>query len=192
MPTSKTFSQAFISRASVHVMSFLAALLSSNTVAASHIRRFVTHRHCMYVNMHVYVCTCVCSGEGSSGSRWPGRLLYYFWEDRPFPLEGLIEENWLSPSPPLRLRESGQAQLSRLAGCSSSAKPAGLVACTRPSTHSTTLHTDGWTAYWTSLSLVPSKWIKGIPPPLSENRHLEAVLRSCIHVSTAKSVLWVL
>lgn len=114
--------------------------------------------------MHVYVCI----DEGSSGSSWPGRLLYYFWEGCPFPLEGLIEERWLSPSPPppLRLRESGQAQLSRLAGCSSSTKPAGPVACTRPSTHSTTLHTDGWTAYWHSLSLVFSKWIRGIPPPL--------------------------
>eukprot|EP00064_Thunnus_orientalis_P015525 superscaffoldBa00002891_g15579 len=41
-----------------------------------------------------------------------------------------------------RLRESGQAQPSRLAGCSSP-KPTGTVACTRPSTHSTVLHTDG-------------------------------------------------
>ena len=62
---------------------------------------------------------CVCLGEGSAGSHWPGRLLYYFWEGCPFPLEGLIEECWLSPSPPLRLRESGQARPSRLAGCRS-------------------------------------------------------------------------
>lgn len=131
-----------------YLMSLQAALLSTNTntASASDMRSFVAHHPPMYVHMRVRVCVrvcaCVCSGGGSSGSRWPGRLLYYFWEGCPFPLEGLIEECWLSPSPPLRLRESGQARPTRLAGCSST-QPAGAVACTRPSTHSTTLHTDG-------------------------------------------------
>lgn len=116
MLTSKTLSQAFITRASVHVMCvsclFRPALISTNTVCASHITSFVTHYPCMSTHMHVYVCVCV-----SALGCWPGRLLYYFWEGCPFPLEGLIEECLLSPSPPL-------------SGSGSQAKPgsAGLLA----------------------------------------------------------------
>lgn len=54
-----TFSRAFISRASVHVTLVLAALLSSDTVSSSHIRRFATHRHCMCVNMFMSAHVCV-------------------------------------------------------------------------------------------------------------------------------------
>lgn len=150
MLTTKTISQAFISRANVHVMCLLPNV--SSGCSAFHkqclcIRheKLVTHLPCLYVHMHVHVCVyvfgCVCLGEGSAGSHRPGRLLYYFWEGCPFPLEGLIEERWLSPSPPLRLRESGQARPSRLAGCRSSTQPrwsCGLYTAQHPrhcSTH---------------------------------------------------------
>lgn len=163
MLTTKTISQAFISRANVHVMCLLPNV--SSGCSAFHkqclcIRheKLVTHLPCLYVHMHVHVCVyvfgCVCLGEGSAGSHRPGRLLYYFWEGCPFPLEGLIEERWLSPSPPLRLRESGQARPSRLAGCRSSTQPrwsCGLYTAQHPRHCST----HRWL-----------EWIRGIPPPL--------------------------
>lgn len=129
-------------------------------------RSFVTHHPCVCTHACscLRVCLNVCSGKGSSGSRWPGRRLYYFWEACSFPLEGLIEECWLSPAPPLRLRESGQARPSRLTGCSST-QPTGAAACTRPSAHSTALHTDGQTAYWQSSITFSLVFIKWIPPP---------------------------
>lgn len=83
----------------------------------------VTQQPCMYVHI-TSVFGCVFRrGQLRGVAGPPGRLLYYFWEARSFPLEGLIEECWLAPSPPLRLRESGQARPSRLAGCSSTRNP---------------------------------------------------------------------
>jgi len=155
--STKTLSQGFISRATVHVMFLLLNVFSGLGVEMwpgtqqtqtlpLHLRQRLCYTPCLYVCSHTCSCQCVCgyvcSGEGSSGSRWPGRLLYYFWEGCSFPLEGLIEECWLSPSPPLRLRDFGQARPSGPAGCSST-QLTGAVACTQPSTHSTTLHTDG-------------------------------------------------
>lgn len=70
------------------------------------------------------------------------------------------------PRLPLRLWEPGQAQPSGLAG-STSTRPTGVVAWTRPSSHNSAQHTDGQTVHWRSsitLELVLSKWIKRIPP----------------------------
>lgn len=142
----------------------------------------------MYVHMHVYVCI----DEGSSGSSWPGRLLYYFWEGCPFPLEGLIEERWLSPSPPL----SGSGSQAKPSSAGSLAAAAAQNPPDPWPVHGpapTALHYTqmaglliGTRCHWCSASG------SGGSHPLSENRHSEAVLQSCIHVCTAKSVLWVL
>lgn len=138
--------------------------------------------------LHTYACVCVwVSVCVYVWSGWPGRLLYYFWESCPFPLEGLIEERWLSLSPPLRLRESIQARPSRLAGCGgSNTQPARAVACKRPRTHSATLHTDGWTAYWQlsiTFSPVFSLRIRRIPPPLWKQTPRDSawVLYPCVN-----------
>lgn len=138
--------------------------------------------------MHVYVCI----DEGSSGSSWPGRLLYYFWEGCPFPLEGLIEERWLSPSPPL----SGSGSQAKPSSAGSLAAAAAQNPPDPWPVHGpapTALHYTqmaglliGTRCHWCSASG------SGGSHPLSENRHSEAVLQSCIHVCTAKSVLWVL
>lgn len=72
--------------------------------------RILTHRRCRRVQL------CVRSGEeGCFGSRWPGRLLYYFWESCSFPLEGLIEERLaLSVSPLSGSGSPAKAQPNRL------------------------------------------------------------------------------
>lgn len=75
------------------------------------------------------------------------------------------------------------------AAAAAAQNPAGPVAGTRPSNHSTTLHTDGWAAHWHSL--VFSKWIRGIPRPSLQKTDIQGY-KSCIRVCTAKSVLWVL
>lgn len=80
------------------------------------------------------------------GNQQPGKPLHYFWDGCPFPPEGLIEEPWLSPSHPAPPRSDSGSQAKHgsagLTDCSHSrsTKPAGPVACARPSTHSTTLH----------------------------------------------------
>lgn len=147
------------------------------------------HTPSLYVYTHACSCMCVCVCVFRRGQQWKSlawQTAVLFLGGLPFPSGG---PHWralaLSVSP-LRLRESGQAQTSRLAGCCSSTQPAGAVACTQPSNHSTTLHTDGWTAYWqtsVTFSLVLGKWMRGIPPPSLWKQTLRfspAVLYPCV------------
>lgn len=133
----------------------MCALLSAN------IPSFVTHHPRVYAHMRVYVCVRVCvfrrgGGGCSAQSRWPGRLLYYFWEGCPFPLEGLIEECWLSPSPP---SQAPGVRPSPALGARWRQQWHRTLPDLRPVHGPGTRSADGWAAYWRWSPLVFSKWI---------------------------------
>lgn len=176
--TSNPLSQAFITRASIWIMCVSCLLrppcLSSSTVPTPLIRSFVNC--CLLVYTRLFVCSCVCAALRASGT-WQTAAL--FLGRLPLPSRGphwrALALSSLSPPPCSdsgSRAKHGSAGLTDCSQCSST-KPAGPVACTRPSTHSTTLHctTHRWLDHLLEIIVTGVQQVfQGIPPSPGKQR----------------------